>query len=122
MKRFVIAVFFSAVCAFAADLTGNWSGSVEATRDDGSTSTDGCQFKLKQEGTKLTGTGGGLNDSFEVQNGRVEGDNAVLELSPPGKGTYKVALKVDGDTMTGTVSREREGQTRTAKLLLKREK
>jgi hypothetical protein len=34
----------------------------------------------------------------------------------------KLSLKLNGDTMTGNVTRERNGRSQTAKLSLKREK
>jgi hypothetical protein len=122
MKKLLMSVVFSAVCALGADVTGNWSGTLEATRSDGSTNTDTAQFKLKQEGTSVTGMGGGPNDSFEIRNGKVDGDSLTFEVVASENRTFKVALKVDGDSASGTASREREGQTQTAKLFLKREK
>jgi hypothetical protein len=120
MKNLAIAILLSAALAFAADVTGNWAGTVHATKDDGSTSSDQAQFKLKQEGTKLTGTGGGLNDSFPIENGKVEGDTITLDLVSE-RGVYKLTLKLEGDTMTGDVKRDREGKTQVARLSLKRE-
>jgi hypothetical protein len=122
VKKLLAVALFLTSSVFAADFSGRWSGTVEGTRSDGSTSTDSVQFNLKQDGAVVTGTGGGANDTFPIGNGRVDGNTATFEIQPEGRPVFKVKVTVDGDTMTGDASREREGRTMTAKLTLKREK
>lgn len=74
VKKLVLGSLASLlVCANAAgasDATGTWSGSP-------------FNMILKQEGTRLTGTGGpGKNDQVPVEEGRVEGDRLTFHLGP----------------------------------------
>ena len=122
MSKLLLTLIFSAAFALAADVTGNWSGTIEGHRSDGSTHSDTAQFRLKQDGEKVTGTGGGPNDAFEVRNGKVDGDAVTFEVVASEDKIFRVSLKAEGDSLSGTASRIRNGETQTAKLSLKREK
>jgi hypothetical protein len=122
MKRILLSVLLCAIAAFGADFSGRWSGTAESRREDGSTGTDGVYFDLKQEGTAVTGTGGGPEDVLPINNGKVDGNTVTFEVAPEGRGVFKVTLTMNGDSMTGHVSREGEGGMPVAKLSLKREK
>jgi hypothetical protein len=125
MTKLIASLLLSALCALAADVTGTWSGNVEATRGDGSTTTESAVFRLKQDGAKVTGTGGAAEDTFEIQNGKIQGDAVTFEILAGEDRIFKFVLKVEGDKLSGTASRDRGGsadQIRAAKLSLTREK
>src|SRR5262245_8758499 len=101
MKRLAIAMLLSSLCVSAADVSGRWTGTAEATRDDGSTTTNEATFSLKQEGKTVTGTGGGTEESFPVRKGTIDGNILTLEFDAGERGVFKLTLTVNGDTMTG---------------------
>lgn len=122
MKRMLLSALLCAMSAFGTDFSGRWSGTAESRHEDGSTGTDAVYFELKQEGTAVTGTGGGPEDVLPINNGKVEGNTVTFEVTPEGRGVFKVKLTMNGDSMSGNVTREGEGGMPVAKLLLKREK
>jgi hypothetical protein len=69
MRTFALLVLF-AICAFAADVTGTWKGSIETPNG----SRD-VTMHLKADGSKLTGTVSGRQGDVEIQDGKVDGDN-----------------------------------------------
>lgn len=69
---------FSAVKAFAADVTGGWSG--EAKRPNGERFQ--LTFTFKQDGTKLTGTvTGPQGDPIDISKGKVDGDKVSFVVA-----------------------------------------
>jgi hypothetical protein len=93
MRRLLLLTLFS-VAAFAADITGTWSFSVETDAGSGNPT-----FVLKQSGETLTGTYSGALGEAKVK-GTVKGDQVEItfEVSPSGdpvKVTYNGTL--DGD-------------------------
>lgn len=71
-KRIATAVLiaFSAITAFAADVTGKWTGNMQTPNGDFA-----LEFNLKQDGSKLTGTvQGPQGDAMPISDGKVEGD------------------------------------------------
>jgi len=108
-----------AFTAFAADATGKWTGSF--TPSDGDPSTG--YVVIKQSGTEITGTAGPTADEqFPIVNGKIDGDKVTFDVSHPSGMTLKMSLVLDGDTLKGDVTANREGQSMKAKLDLKREK
>lgn len=98
MKRVVLlcALFaLSTLAAFAADITGKWTG--EGGR--GGTQT----FTFKQDGSALTGTvEGGRGGATQIKNGKVDGDNLSFEVSREMGGnsiTIKYSGSVSGSSM-----------------------
>ena len=83
MTRFVIILSALVLAlgtgvAFAADVTGKWTG--EIAGPDGGSMT--ITFSLKQDGTKLTGTSQGpQGDPLEIQDGKVDGDKISFTVS-----------------------------------------
>src|SRR5687767_9312715 len=114
----VLVLLASAFAIAAADVTGTWKGTLTPeNRDPGS-----ALVILKQTGDMVTGTGGqDEGDRHEITNGKVAGDKVTFEIQQQ-EGTMRFVLTLDGDTLTGQVTRERNGQQRTAKLNLKRER
>lgn len=121
MKRYwatLLVLLASAMILPAADVTGTWKGTfAPENRDAGP-----ALVILKQTGDTVTGTAGpDESERNEIANGKVTGNKVTFDLPREG-GTMKFTLSLDGDTMTGEATRERDGQQQTAKLNLKREK
>jgi hypothetical protein len=117
MKQLLL-VAYAAVALLAADATGTWTGTF--TPDDGQARP--AYLVLKQDGDKLTGTAGpDQSEQRPIQNGKADNGNLTFEVATEEQ-VMKVVLKQDGDDMAGTLTRERAGETQTAKLVLKRAK
>lgn len=121
MKRFTLALLFSAVSLLAGDAGGKWSGTLTIPTPEG-TKTDDAYVVLKQDGATITGTAGkDESEQREIRNGKIEGDVVTFELAT-GESAYKLTLKLEGDTLAGDIVRERDGKTENAKIALKRVK
>lgn len=96
MKLFtaLLLAFCASVSAFAADVTGKWSG--QLTGPDGNAFP--INYTFKQEGTKLTGTTEGPGGTIQIADGKVEGDAITFSISfEGGQGSMKI-------TNTGTIA------------------
>ena len=102
-------LILASVFAFAADISGAWSGSL-AGPDGG----DGfaISFTFKQDGAKLTGTvRGPQGDPIEISEGKVDGDKVSFSVSFNGttfrhEGTItgeeiKLSMKSEGGGFPG---------------------
>ena len=116
--KFFAALILSASALLAAGATGTWSGSfTPAGQEPGP-----AWLVLKQDGSKLTGTAGPSADmQHELSNGKVEGATVTFEVAGE-ETTMKFVLKLDGDSLKGEASRERDGQRQTAQLDVTRRK
>ena len=114
----VVVLLATALTVAAADVTGNWKGTlIPENRDPAS-----ALVILKQTGDVVTGTGGhDESDRHEITNGKVTGNTVTFDIQQ-GERTMRFVLTLDGDTLTGQITRERDGQQQTAKVNLKREK
>jgi hypothetical protein len=102
----------------AANLSGKWSGSIDAV-EDGQSRTVSVLLILKQDGPKLSGTAGGdENDQHTITKANVDGDKLSLEIDG-GDVTFYLDLIVDGDQMTGDA---RRGDSPRMKISVKRVK
>lgn len=110
---------FVAVSLFAADATGAWSGSLLVTGPNGEQSHP-AHLVLKQDGARLTGTAGpNASEQNAIDKGTADGDHLTFDV-PREDHVMKFDLKLEGDRISGTVSRERAGQKETARLEAKR--
>jgi hypothetical protein len=101
----------------AADATGTWTGTLTPSGDD---NPRPAHLVLKQDGNKLTGTAGpDANEQHAIENGKAE-DGVLTFDVPTGGAVMKFRLKQDGDEIKGDITRERDGQTETARLAVKR--
>ncbi len=120
--RFILLATLAAVSLLAADATGEWKGTLTIRKPDGTDKPGPAHLVLKQEGSKLTGTAGpNADEQHAIENGKAENGDITFEL-PTENAVMKFTLKQDGDEIKGGVTREREGQTDTAQLAVKREK
>jgi len=98
MKKFfcycaALLLTFSAARAFAADLTGTWTGSMVTASGD----TIQLTFTFKQDGAKLTGTVSGPQiGSMDLLDGNVDGDKLSFSVIYNGT-TIKSAGVFSGD-------------------------
>lgn len=119
----VCAVLFLAIGAttmFAqgapADVTGAWTGSMNAGGNDMT-----ITFHLKQDGAKLTGTvETGMGDPVEITNGKVDGEKVYWETSFNGS-TIQHEGTVNGDEMKINV-KSSGGEFPATDMTLKRAK
>ena len=91
---FAISVCLTATVAWAADVTGKWSG--ELNGPDGAIT---LTASFQQDGTKLTGTMDGPGGAMQIKNGKVEGDKLSFSVDVNGM-TVAHEGTVKGDTIT----------------------
>ncbi|MBI3683444.1 MAG: hypothetical protein HY235_23975 [Acidobacteria bacterium] len=125
MKTSILSVLLSVLISavvWAGDATGNWSGSLEAKSPNGETRNASAYLVLKQEGEKLTGSGGpDAQQQHPIRNGKVDGERVTFEIEAEG-GVMKFDFKLDGDELSGQGVMERDGQVRSAVFNFKRVK
>jgi hypothetical protein len=103
IRRILVMALAGATLLLAADPTGTWTGD-QPGRDG---NTYNITFKLKAEGTKLTGTMGGEQFEQPIQNGEVHGDDIsfTVHLEFGGGIDLKYTGKVATDKIDFTVQR-----------------
>lgn len=119
MLRFITILALAAATMFAADVDGSYSGTMTPEgRDSGP-----ALVIFKTVDGKLTGTGG-PNDGEQhaFSNIKLDGDRLTFEIVNPNGGVMKFDLKVEGNKLSGKITRERDGQTQTAMLAVERKK
>ena len=101
--------------AVAADLSGKWSGTFRATGAD----HDIPQlFILKQDGSKLTGSGGpDESEQYPIENPHVDDDKVAFEITT-GEWKFRYRLKISGPHLTGDLELTSADSRRTAKVAL----
>jgi hypothetical protein len=113
----VALLAFSAIAAFAADVTGAWSGQMAGPNGDGYQ----ISFTFKQDGMKLTGTvAGPQGDPIEISDGKVDGDKVSFTVSFNGM-TIKHEGSISGDEIKLT-SKADQGDFPGGTMTLKRSK
>ena len=101
----------------AGDATGKWTGTITP---DGADRSEPAYMIFAQDGNKLSGSGGPDEaERHPFQDGKVQGDRMIFEVSTP-KGTLSFDLKIVGDEIKGEVQAKKDGETRTARISLKR--
>ena len=81
MKLLALGVFLGAMVLSAADVTGHWSGTFDFRTPDGGQRQSSVYLILKQDGAKVTGTGGrDLADRHDVTEGKIDGNKIMLEV------------------------------------------
>jgi hypothetical protein len=126
MKRIMalsVLIFVGLIsAAIAADATGTWKWTVNF----GGQSRD-ATAKLKQEGEKLTGVyiGGQSNTETAIENGSVKGDTVSFTVTRERDGqkrTTKYTGTIKDDTITGKSTGQRGGQDQSTDWVAKRQK
>ena len=120
MKAFILMLSLAAMPLGAADLSGKWSGSFEAPNSDGNVRTEPLLLIFKQDGDKLTGSGGpNEGEQHPMKEGKVAGEKVTFEV-PLERGSILFTLTVTGDQGQGEMKMVREDREQTAKVSLKR--
>jgi hypothetical protein len=116
--KHILLLTFAAASLIAADATGRWTGTLIPPGGG----EHPALLVLKQDGVKLTGTAGpDASEQIPIENGKAENGSLTFQISKDST-IMKFTLKHEGDEITGDITREREGETQTAKLSVKREK
>jgi hypothetical protein len=123
MAMSMVVLFIGLVgAAIAADATGTWKWTVTF----GGQSRD-ATAKLKQEGEKLTGVyiGGQSNTETAIENGSVKGDTVSFTVTRERDGQKRVTKytgTLKDDTITGKSEGQRGGETQSTDWVAKRQK
>ncbi len=116
--RLVLLSSLLAVAAFAADATGKWSAEVPGRGGQ----TRQVTMNLKADGAALTGTIGGPQGDTEITNGKVDGDTITFTVTREFQGNsvkMNYTGKVSGDEIKFKQERE-GGEGRTQEFTAKR--
>ena len=115
MRAILLAVLLTAA-AMAADLSGTWDGTFATRLPDGHTANDPVHLVLRQEGARLTGTGGPSADrQMPISNGSVSGSAVHFEIATP-DGTFRFDIRLQNDRLQGDVSRTLNGEPMRARM------
>ncbi|MGA8212895.1 MAG: hypothetical protein WB799_04835 [Candidatus Sulfotelmatobacter sp.] len=119
MKKTIAVVLLLTMNAIAGDLTGKWSGAFKVAGGD----HDVPQlFVFKQEGNKLTGSGGpNQGEQYPIENGRVDGDRVRFEITT-GEWKFGYKLKASEGRMVGDLELKAVNDSRTATVSLSKVK
>ena len=113
----IAAVLLLTVSGIGADLSGTWIGTFSVP---GSDHKEPQYFILKQDGKKLTGSGGpDAVEQYPILNGSIENDVVTFELTT-GEWTFKYDLKLKQELNGDLQLKSREGDTRTAHVTLRK--
>lgn len=97
-----ILLVLTGTAAWAADVTGVWTGNISGPNGDFA-----LTYTFKQDGQKLTGSVTGPTDPIDIQEGKVEGDKISFSLQVDMGGsvvkfTSKGTIKGDEIVLTTT--------------------
>jgi len=114
-----ILLALTGIAAWAADVTGVWTGT--ASGGDGDYA---LTYTFKQDGQKLTGTITGPTDPIQIQDGKVEGDKISFWVQVDMGGNvvkFTSAGTIKGDEITITTTND-AGMDLGGAMTLKRQK
>jgi hypothetical protein len=114
-----ILLVVAGTAAWAADVTGVWTGTASGANGDFA-----LTYTFRQDGQKLTGTLTGPTDPIEIQEGKVEGDKISFWLQVDmGNGVVKFTSKgtIKDDTITLTTTND-AGMDLGGEMTLKKQK
>ena len=128
LTNYAAALLFLAQFLNAADVTGKWSGSLEAKGEDGSAIAVPAHMELKQAGEAITGTvGKGSAHEYAIQKGKMDGNQITFEFTAPegdedSAFVHRVKLAVVSEgRLEGDLQFEVEGTKVAGKLTLTRD-
>lgn len=117
MKKAIAVVLLLTMPAIAGDLTGKWSG---AFKVDGADHDVPQLFIFKQDGNKLTGSGGpNQSEQYPIEDGNVDGDRVRFEITT-GEWKFTYSLKASDAKLAGDLELKSVDNRRTAKVNLSR--
>ncbi len=118
MKTICVLIFAAALLLTAADtnVTGNWAGSFDIARPDGSTSESTAVLQLVQKGAEITGkVGPNESDLYPISKGKVDGNKVSLQVAHT-EGTVNFELTLADNRLIGEASMARDGQVMKVKV------
>ncbi len=116
--KLLLSLLAAATLSLAADATGTWTGEFTLKTGDQAGQKRPAHLTLKQEGTKLTGTGGpNAENQHPITNGKAEDGVITFEVGE-GERIMRFNLKQEGDGIKGRLTRGED----SADMELKREK
>lgn len=121
MKRLIFLFLLVALALPCADLSGNWSGTMEKIKGGAAgPPIEQYDLTLNQNGGVITGTVGPVKANWEIQNAKLEGSKLTFETSIAG-GKFLLAfeLQAGGNELTGTMV-TKKGPPVEGKLRFKR--
>jgi hypothetical protein len=127
MKRVMAPVFVAVVCLATAVLAAeNVGGTWKWTTSFGGKTREST-LKLKQDGDKVSGVyvGGQGNNETPIEDAKLDGDTISFKVTRERDGqkfATKYSGKVAGDTITGKSERQRDGQAQSNDWVAKRQK
>jgi hypothetical protein len=107
------------IAAWAADVTGVWTGTISGSDGDFA-----LTYTFKQDGGKLTGTISGPTDPLPIQDGKVEGDKISFWVQVDMGGNvvkFTSAGTIKGDEISITTTND-AGMDLGGAMTLKRQK
>ena len=115
MRKIVGILLLFVSTAVATDLSGKWSGTFRAAGAD----HDVPQlFILKQDGSKLSGSGGpDASEQYPIENPHIDDDKVTFEITT-GEWKFRYHLKMSGPHLTGDLELTSADSRRTAKVAL----
>jgi hypothetical protein len=109
-----------ALTAVAADVSGAWTGTFRIALPDGQMRDDTVHMVLRQSGGTITGTAGpNANQQVPIARGTIEGNRLTIDVPVP-DGRFRFDVVLDGDRLTGEVTRTAGGQSMKARLVATR--
>jgi hypothetical protein len=106
LRKLLLAVLTLAASAFAADVTGTWTGPMTMS-NGGETRDDSALLVLKQEGNAVTGTIGPNEERrYNITKGTVDADNINIEATVEGENKIVLRLKLAGEKLSGDLKFE----------------
>ena len=119
-KTIALLITLVALATSNHDLSGRWSGNF---RVDGGDHNVPQLFIFQQQGTKLSGSGGpNEGEQYPIENGTIVNDDARFQLTT-GEWNFTYHLqRAAKDDLQGNLKLESVGESRAAKVSLKRVK
>lgn len=114
----VLFLLIAALTLNAADVTGKWSGTINITRDDGSSREHDAAAELTQSGDNVTGTIGPPERQVKIKTGKLMDGKLALEAEPPEGGVATFELTLKDNRLEGLMTMKQGDQTRHGKLNL----
>lgn len=98
----------TSVTVLAADVTGTWRGTLLPPNTNDPSMAEPFTASFKQEGDKVTGTIGPEGQQLPLTTGTITENKLTLTISQ-GNRAMILDLTLDGDKITGTAARSRDG-------------
>jgi hypothetical protein len=117
MKKAIAVVLLLTIPAMAGDVTGKWAGVFKV---DGADHDVPQLFIFKQDGNKLTGSGGpNQSEQYPIEDGKVDGDRVRFEITT-GEWKFTYSLRASDAKLAGELELKSVDNRRTAKVNLSR--